>query len=610
VKPKDRVSRTRPRWGRRRLLVSLVVAVFTSAALPVAAQASQTLSVTKEGTGTGSVASSPSGINCGSTCSFAFAEGAVVLLTGTPGANTAPVKWTGCDSITIENKCKVTLSEAKKVTATFALLKRKLTITKAGTGTGTVKSSPAGIECPGTCSAEYDNGTEVTLTGTAGANTEAVKWAGCTSVDGENKCKVAMGAAKSVTATFNLHKVELQVTKGGLGTGTVTSSPAGISCGATCSAIFGEGQAITLTGTPTGETDAVKWTGCDSVTAENKCVVAMKSSREVGALFNVQGPTLTITRFGSGTGTVKSSPAGIECGAACAVNFKKDQKVTLTGTPGLHTEAVKWAGCDEIEEGTCIVTMSAAREVTAAFSLEPQYVEFTVSLIVKGTGTGSVQSFPPGISCPPDCSQPYVFKTPLTLIATAGTGSEFAHWAGGSCSGTGPCERKINSDRTVNAVFAAVGNRTLTVARVGAGQGVITSKPQAIECGTTCSVELDAATKVALHAVATPGSTFTGWNEEGCSGTGPCKVLMNEARNVTATFTKNLSSPAGQCHVPRLKGKSLARARRALTAAHCSLGKIRKPKGKGRLVVRSSSPRAGTTLAAGARVNLKLTRKR
>jgi len=598
--------------GRRFTILALACATLAVLLIaPAEASVNQTLTVEKTGTGTGTVTSSPAGISCGTTCAFAFAEGATVTLTGAPGANSAPVAWSGCDSLTLENKCKVTMSAAKTVKANFALIKRKLTVSKAGTGTGTVKSSPAGIECGSTCSAEYDNGTEVTLTGTPGPNTEAVKWTGCASVDGENKCKVTMSAAKAVTATFNLGKRELKVLKKGSGTGEVTSSPAGIKCGSTCAFVFGEGQTITLTGTPTGETEPVKWSGCDSVAAENKCVVTMSAAREVTAIFNLPSYMLTIAKLGNGSGTVTSSPAGIECGSTCTEGFVKGSKVTLKGTPGLHTEAVKWAGCDEIKEGACVVTMSAAREVTAFFALEPQYVEYTVNLNVKGTGTGSVQSFPPGISCPGDCSQAYVFKTPVTLIATAGTGSEFAHWAGGSCSGSGPCERKINSDRTVNAVFSAVGNRTLTVSKAGSGQGVVTSKPTAIECGGTCSTELDASTKVALHAVATPGSTFSGWSGEGCSGTGPCKVLMNEARNVTATFAKNPSPPEAKCRVPRLRGKSLARARRALSAAHCSLGRVRKPKGRGgKLVVASSRPGAGTVRPAGARVNVKLARRR
>ena len=591
-------------------LIGTAVALLT---LPAVAQANQTLTVEKGGTGTGTVTSSPAGINCGSTCAFAFADNAAVLLTGTSGANTAAVKWAGCDSVNIEGKCKVTMSEARKVIATFDLAKRKLTVSKAGTGTGTVKSSPAGIECGAVCSAEYDHGAEVTLTGVPGANTEAVKWAGCTSVTGENKCLVTMIAAKSVSATFNLAKRQLKVTKGGLGTGTVTSSPAGISCGSTCSFVFGEGQTVTLTGTSGAGTLPVAWSGCDSVNAENKCLVTMSSAKAVGATFNVEGPTLTISRFGSGTGTVTSSPAGIDCGGACAVNFLKGTTVTLTGTPGLHSEAVKWAGCDSVTiENKCLVAMNAARSVIASFDLDPQFVEYTVSVRLKGTGTGTVTSSPGGIECGSDCSETYVSKTNVTLIATPAPGSVFDHWSGGSCAGTGPCEHKINSSRLVNAVFVAVGKRTLSIAKAGTGTGTVQSNLGGIDCGATCSAEYEAGVKVTLKATPVAGSSFTGWSGEGCSGTQACKLMLNEARNVTATFTSNPTPPATKCVVPQLKGKTPARARKALAAAHCSLGVVRKPKGTklSALRVRSFSPAAGTVLAAGAKVALRLGRAR
>ena len=104
---------------------------------------------------------------------------------------------------------------------------RTLTVNKAGSGTGTVTSSPAGIDCGATCAASFGDGASVTLTGTPGADTQAVAWSGCDSVNGSNQCIVAMTAAKSVTATFNLVQRTLTVTKNGTGSGTVTSSPPG-----------------------------------------------------------------------------------------------------------------------------------------------------------------------------------------------------------------------------------------------------------------------------------------------------------------------------------------------------------------------------------------------
>jgi len=572
----------------------IVMAVFALAlAWPTAASAAtQTLTVKKEGTGTGTVTSSPAGIECGGTCAAPFTEGSKVVLKGAPGANTAAVKWTGCTTVNLENECSVTMSAAKAVTATFNLLERQLKVTKTGLGTGTVTSSPAGIECGATCSANFVKETVVTLTGAPGAKTLPPAWSGCDSLTAEDKCVVTMSTAKSVTATFDPLEFALEVKKAGLGTGTVTSSPAGIECGGTCGAEFEHGSLVTLTGTPGPNTDpVVQWTGCNSVDVEGKCLVTMSAARTVTATFNLVKYQLTAKKLGSGTGTVTAVPSGISCGATCQASYSHGTSVTLSGAPGLHSEAVKWAGCDKIvEENKCQVSMEAAREVSATFNLEPQYVEYTVTLRIKGTGKGSVESIPSGISCPGDCSETYVFKTPVKLVATPAPGSEFAHWSGGSCSGTGPCERKINSNRTVNAVFKAVGNRSLTVSKGGSGSGVVTSKPAAIECGQTCSAELDASTKVALHAIPAVGSTFTGWSGEGCSGTGSCKVLMNEARNVTASFAQG-SGPQPQ-GVLSVRNPIKVKGHRALLRLSCQGGPCR---GTLRLLARVRNSRGHAT---------------
>jgi PASTA domain len=64
------------------------------------------------------------------------------------------------------------------------------------------------------------------------------------------------------------------------------------------------------------------------------------------------------------------------------------------------------------------------------------------------------------------------------------------------------------------------------------------------------------------------------------------------------------------CVVPKLVGKTLTRAKKLLGHAHCALGKVTAPKVAGgtKLVVRSSSPKAGTRLPKGAKVNVRLRR--
>ena len=66
---------------------------------------------------------------------------------------------------------------------------------------GTVTSSPAGINCGGTCSALYNMGTVVTLIATPDLLSLFSGWTGCDTVNGMS-CTVSMGNAKSVVAHF------------------------------------------------------------------------------------------------------------------------------------------------------------------------------------------------------------------------------------------------------------------------------------------------------------------------------------------------------------------------------------------------------------------------
>ena len=98
------------------------------------------------------------------------------------------------------------------------------------TGSGTVTSSPAGINCPSTCSAGFVQGTQVTLTATPADGWGFSGWGGACS--GVGNCVVTMSAAQSVTATFAQTQYTLNVSVAG--NGTVTSSPSGVSCPSLC----------------------------------------------------------------------------------------------------------------------------------------------------------------------------------------------------------------------------------------------------------------------------------------------------------------------------------------------------------------------------------------
>ena len=60
------------------------------------------------------------------------------------------------------------------------------------------------------------------------------------------------------------------------------------------------------------------------------------------------------------------------------------------------------------------------------------------------------------------------------------------------------------------------------------------------------------------------------------------------------------------CKVPKLKGKTLPKAKKALKSARCKLGKVKPKKRKGRWIVKSTSPKTGSMQEPGTKVNLKM----
>jgi phospholipase C len=156
------------------------------------------LTVTAPATGTGTVTSTPAGINCPGTCLANFTVGTDVTLAATPGGNYTFTGWSGACSGT--SACNISMMAAETASAGFSLSTYQLTVPPPASGTGTVTSSPAGINCPGTCAAGFSAGTDVTLTATAGTNYVFSSWSGGCS--GTSSCVVDMTTAETVTATF------------------------------------------------------------------------------------------------------------------------------------------------------------------------------------------------------------------------------------------------------------------------------------------------------------------------------------------------------------------------------------------------------------------------
>ena len=78
-------------------------------------------------------------------------------------------------------------------------------------------------------------------------------------------------------------------------------------------------------------------------------------------------PVLIVMRSGSGNGTITSGKAEISCGTDCSEPYSMGTEVTLTAMPDADSTFAGWSGACSGTNLTCIVTMDAAKSVTASF---------------------------------------------------------------------------------------------------------------------------------------------------------------------------------------------------------------------------------------------------
>jgi hypothetical protein len=404
-----------------------------------------------------------------------------------------------------------------------------LAVSQIGSGAGVIVIDPEGIECSGDCAYEYPADSLLSLSAEPSNGSLFAGWEGqpdC--ADGE----ILMDSGRSCVARF-IGGYRLDILLAGDGSGRVTSSPAGIDCGETCSSGFERDTQVVLNLMPDPGSNFLGLSGdCDS----NWFV--MDADKSCTATFELYRNSLYVSR--QGNGRVVSEPEGIDCGSDCSEDYLSDASVTLTAIPDPGESFQGWSGACTGTDPTCELQMTEWRSVSATFTVTPR-----LTVTKTGTGSGTVASTPAGIDCGEDCTQDFAQVTRVTLTAAPDPGQVFTGWSG-ACSGTGlSCNLGVDGIRDVGADFASQSQTyPLDVLRVGSGAGRVTSLPEGIDCGTDCTRDYPVGTRVSLAADSADGSVFAGWGGD-CAGTQTgCQLTLDEGRVVVAVFD---SAGGGTC---------------------------------------------------------------
>lgn len=315
------------------------------------------LTVTRAGAGTGSITSEPSTILCGDLCSASFRDGTIVSLTASPSGTDVFAGWSG-DCSGTATTCTITMGADRQVTATFARPPVTLAVTQNGLGTGTVTSDIGGLSCGSTCEIDVAEGTALTLTAAPDDDSEVLGWDGCESNPTSTTCAVTADGDTTVTVTFD--PIDPVLTVDSLA-GTVTSDVGDIDCGDTCAEAYAPGTTVTLTAVAPAGIATTSWTGCDSPSTTDTCVVTITADTTVELRYTIP---FTIDVVGSGLFGRADTDIGTLpfCTSTCAPLVTFGRTVTLTAVPN-GGAVPAWTGCDDAVDSTCTVTVDELETV-------------------------------------------------------------------------------------------------------------------------------------------------------------------------------------------------------------------------------------------------------
>ena len=374
------------------------------------------------------------------------------------------------------------------------------TVTIQADPSGRVTSQPAGIDCPGTCTATFAQGATLTAqpaqgyafgdpndNGAPGNKDGWITFLGdnCTTPPGQPQlCALPGDEDTEITAHFR-PAAQLDVVPSGRGSVTATIPAAGPgeqasrTCngdpqgGVSCEYTYLPGRQVTLVASPDtneGPSSFVRWSD-ERCPAGPVCTLTMDAARQsIVALFTPQRVSVRVR----GTGRVTSTPAGLDCqgdgdpdvDTECSADFPIGTNVSLaaadTNPLSPQLPPAWYLPCDFGAGNSCGITADRARWAAIGFdgqqpaiSQVPPTITVRFHILKAGSGSGRVQGG--SIDCGGSCTVLRDFGARQTLTAMPDPGSHFAGWRS-ACSSAPTCTLAVGPVTAVTAGFDASGS--------------------------------------------------------------------------------------------------------------------------------------------------------
>jgi hypothetical protein len=362
--------------------VSLVAAVL-SLVPGERAEARETVRLSIQVAGEGTVSSTEGSLVCERRCAVAYRRGKALVLVAKSFENSRFHRWAG-DCVGVAERCAIALDRRGSVSARFERLPTRIALLVSGPGN--VSSEPAGLACgasSGTCEAEFGWGETIRLIAGPLSGAELYSWGDGCQRTSATTCELIVRPHAVVSATFRTGarpSMQQALTVDNPGVAHVKSDPPGIDCRPDCSASFPPSAVVRLQGS-----GVTRWRGA-CVGLGSVCTVVLDTPTNVAVESPPIGPPppppppppqgarsygLEVSVSMPGYGVVTGG--GIRCGAKtsrpsdCRRLFRERERVTLRAVPGKRRRFDGWSGFCGGKKLTCPIGMTVNKWVAARF---------------------------------------------------------------------------------------------------------------------------------------------------------------------------------------------------------------------------------------------------